>query len=60
MKSETKHSSRRAMKYPLFLLGLIVMIAGGLVITRYAYNLDFEVAVMAVGFILMVIGIVLE
>ncbi|MDG7000046.1 MAG: hypothetical protein JRN15_13135 [Nitrososphaerota archaeon] len=60
MKSETKHSSRRAMKYPLFILGLVVMIAGGLVVTRYAYSLDAEVITIAVGFVLMVAGILLE
>lgn len=60
MKSETKHSSRREMKYPLFLLGLVVMIAGGLAVARYAYTLDAEVITIAVGFVLMFIGIVLE
>lgn len=60
MKSETKSNSRREMKYPLFLLGLLVMIAGGLVVSRYAYSLDAEVATMAVGFALMFIGIVLD
>ncbi len=48
------------MKYPLFILGLVVMIAGGLVVTRYAYSLDAEVITIAVGFVLMVAGILLE
>lgn len=50
----------RELKYPIFLLGLIVMIAGGLFVARYAYTLYAEVATIAVGFVLVIIGIVLE
>lgn len=60
MKSEERHDAKRELKYPLFILGLIVMIAGGLVVARMAYSLEAEAVTIAVGFVLMLIGIVLD
>jgi uncharacterized membrane protein YGL010W len=48
------------MKYPIFILGLFVMIAGGLAVERLGLPLNAEVATMVVGFILFFLGIVIE
>jgi hypothetical protein len=50
----------RDLKYPIFILGLFLMIGGGLAVQRLGLPLDVEVATVAVGFILFFIGIVIE
>jgi len=47
-------------KYPLFLLGLVVIIGGDLGATKIGLGLYQEVAISAIGFLIMVLGIVLE
>ena len=50
----------RNMKYPIFILGLFIMIGGGLVVQRLGLPLDAEVATVGLGFILFFLGIVIE
>jgi len=47
-------------KYPLFLFGLVVIIGGDLGATRIGLGLYQEVAISAVGFLIMFLGIILE
>jgi hypothetical protein len=47
-------------KYPLFLLGLFVIIAGGVGGIKLGLGADEEVGLAAVGFLIMMLGIVLE
>lgn len=50
----------REIKYPLFLLGLVIMIIGGLTVQHLALPLAAEVATEVVGFVLLFLGIILE
>ncbi len=47
-------------KYPLFLLGLVVIIVGDIGATKVGLGLYQELAISAIGFLIMVLGIVLE
>ena len=47
-------------KYPLFLLGLVVIILGDLGATQIGLGIYDEVAISAVGFFVMFLGIILE
>jgi hypothetical protein len=50
----------REVKYPLFLLGLFVIIVGGLGAQHFGLPLSVDVAIVVVGFVLLFLGIVLE
>lgn len=57
--SHTKHIVSREMKYPIFILGLFVMIVGGLAVQHLGLPVDATVATVTLGFILFFLGIVL-
>ncbi len=48
----------KALKYPLFFLGLLVIIAGGLGAQNLGLPADASVAAAVVGFVLLIISIV--
>jgi hypothetical protein len=56
----TKNLIPRDFKYPLFFLGLFILVIGELSAYKLAMSLDTEVAVAVVGFLLLFLGIVLE
>jgi hypothetical protein len=58
--SHGKQLVSKEMKYPIFILGLFIMIGGGLAVQRLGLPLNAEVATVALGFILFFLGIVLE
>jgi len=47
-------------KYPLFLLGLFVIVAGGVGGIKMGIDTNDEVAITVVGFVMMFLGIILE
>jgi hypothetical protein len=47
-------------KYPLFLLGLLVIIGSGIGAIKIGLGVYQEVAISAIGFLIMLLGIVLE
>jgi hypothetical protein len=59
-RSKGRYFGIREAKYPLFLLGLVVIIAGGLSAQHFAMPLFVDVATVVVGFVLLFLGIVLE
>ena len=60
MPHSERHLIPKGLKYPLFFLGLIIMIGGGLAVQ--VLTLPFEVAEIAgaVGFIVLILSIVLN
>ncbi len=60
MKQASRRAATKELKYPLFLIGLAVMICGGVGIEHYGLPLNALVGTVVVGFILMFLGIVLE
>ena len=48
------------LKYPLFLLGFAVIIIGGLSGIKLGLGIYEDAAIAAVGFIMMLLGIILE
>jgi len=61
--SHQKHGKRilpHDFKYPLFLLGLVIIILGGVGGIKLGLSTDQDVAIAAVGFVVMFLGIVLE
>ena len=50
----------REMKYPIFILGLFIMIGGGLATQHLGLPTSAIAATVTVGFILFFLGIVLE
>ncbi len=57
--SQSKRLVSREMKYPIFILGLFIMIGGGLAVERLGLPLNAEVATVVIGFILFFLGIVI-
>jgi len=61
--SHQKHGKRilnHDFKYPLFLLGLLVIIGGGVGSVKLGLGVYQDVAIVAVGFFVMFLGIILE
>ena len=59
MKQPGKHFMPKRLKYSLFFLGLLLIIGGGLATIRLNMGLTVSEAVVAVGFVVMMISIVL-
>jgi hypothetical protein len=60
MEKEPKHRIPKAARYPLFLVGLVIMILGGLA-AGYAHAPDTtEAAFAAVGFVFLMLSVVLR
>jgi hypothetical protein len=59
MKQPGKHFMPKELKYPLFFLGLFLIIGGGLATIRLDMSLAASEAVAAVGFIVLTISIIL-
>jgi hypothetical protein len=47
-------------KYPLFFLGFLIIIAGGLGGIRLGLGIYEDVAIATVGFVILFLGIILE
>jgi hypothetical protein len=61
--SHQKHGKRilnHDFKYPLFLVGLLIIVGGGLGGIKLGLGIDQDVGIAAVGFVIMFLGIVLE
>jgi hypothetical protein len=61
--SHQKHGKRilpHDFKYPLFLLGLFIIVAGGLGGIKLGLGTNQDVAIAVVGFVIMALGIILE
>ena len=50
----------RSFKYPMFFLGLLIMIVGGLGAVKLDLSIQLEALIVAVGFLVLLLGIVLE
>ena len=59
MKQPGKHFMPKELKYPLFFLGLLLIIGGGLATIKLDMGLAASEAVAAVGFIVLMISIIL-
>lgn len=60
MKQFRKHYLPHSMKYPLFFLGLLVLIVVGVGVQMAGLPLAAQAATAVVGFVLLFLGIVLE
>jgi len=58
--SHEKNIIPRSLKYPLFFLGLLVIIGGVLGAQQLKLPLDAEIAAAVAGSVILVLGIVLE
>jgi len=59
MKQPGKHFMPKDLKYPLFFLGLLLLIGGGLITIKLNMGLAASEAVAAVGFVLLILSIIL-
>jgi len=59
MKLPGKHFMPKDLKYPLFFLGLLIIIGGGLATIKLNMGLTASEAVAAIGFIVLMISIIL-
>ncbi|MDA4114543.1 MAG: hypothetical protein OK474_10900 [Thaumarchaeota archaeon] len=59
MERESKHRFRKAWKYPLFLLGLAVLIMGELGAHLLSATANDQAAIAAVGLALLVLSVAL-
>ncbi|MHB8567709.1 MAG: hypothetical protein ACYC7D_14750 [Nitrososphaerales archaeon] len=58
MPHHAKHYIPKSLKYPIFFLGLLVIIVGGLGAQQLKLPLEASIATASVGFILLLISIV--
>ena len=58
--NHSKHLVRREMKYPIFLLGMFIIIVGGIGVQHLGLPVSTEVATVALGFVLVVLGLLIE
>lgn len=58
--SHTKQLIPRQLKFPIFILGLFIMIGGSLVVEHFGLSVDAIAATVALGFVLFFLGIALE
>ena len=60
MKQFKKHYLPHSIKYGLFFLGLLILIGGGVGVQMVNLPLSAEIGTAVVGFVLLLLGIVLE
>jgi hypothetical protein len=60
LEREKKARFPSAARYPLFLLGLLIIIVGELALLSFRASVDDEAGVGAVGFILVVLSVALR
>ena len=58
--SKSKHLISREMKFPIFILGMFIIIGGGLTVQHLGLSVSIETATVVLGFILVFLGIVIE
>jgi len=61
--SHPKHGKRilpHDFKYPLFLIGLLIIVGGGLAGIKEGFAVSQDLGIAAVGFVIMTLGIILE
>lgn len=61
--SHQRHGRRilpHDLKYPLFLVGLVIVIAGGVGGIKMGLSTNTDAAIAVVGFVVMFLGIILE
>jgi len=51
---------RRSVKYPLFFLGLLIIIVGEISAVKLGLSTSFETVIAVAGFVVFLLGIVLE
>jgi hypothetical protein len=59
LEKETKHAPK-AIRYPLFLAGLIVLVGGGVIGEALKLSTNFFVAVAVVGFLLLMAAVIVR
>jgi small basic protein len=58
LERERKFHFPQALRYPFFLIGLVIMIAGGVGAIRASLPVSVDVTVAVVGFVFLIIAIV--
>jgi hypothetical protein len=48
------------LKYPLFLIGLLIIVAGGVGGIQMGLSIDEDASIALAGFVVMFLGIILE
>jgi uncharacterized membrane protein (UPF0136 family) len=59
LEREVRHAPR-ALRYPLFLVGLIILVIGGVIGEMVKFSTDAFVAIAAVGFLFLVAAVLLR
>ena len=60
MEREHKTMVRPVLRYPLFLVGLLILVVGGLLAVHFGAGTDAEVVIAAAGFLLLVFSVALR
>jgi hypothetical protein len=58
LERQRKFHFPQALRYPFFLIGLVIMIAGAFATTKSAVPLSLDVALAVIGFAFLVIAII--
>jgi hypothetical protein len=60
MEREHKSMIRPILRYPLFLLGLLIIIVGGVLAIHFGAGTDVEVGITVVGFLSLLLSVALR
>ena len=59
-RGQERNVIKRSLKYPLFFLGLLIIIGGEIGAVQLGLHLNAEIIIAVAGFIVFLLGIVLE
>jgi hypothetical protein len=59
-RGEQRNFVRRSLKYPLFFLGLLIIVVGEIGAVRLGLSTNIEIVIAVAGFVIFLLGIVLE
>jgi len=60
MEKERKPLVRPVVRYPLFLIGLLIIVVGGLLAVHFGASADVDLGIAGVGFLSLVLSVVLR
>jgi len=60
MEKERRSGFRPIFRYPLFLLGLLIIVIGGFIAIDYRAGTDVDVAIAVVGFLFLFLSVALR